>query len=297
MYYTDKTTLWLDGTFRPASNATTDLYAQTLHYGYGVFEGIRSYQTAKGVRIFKAKEHYDRLKKSCELVGIPFHYSVEELTTLSYELLERNGLTNAYLRPLVYCGPNMSLSAPTSVHLMLCAWEWGAYLGDKMLRLTVSSFCRPHPRSLQVEAKVCGHYLNSILATNEAKTKGYDEALLLDHEGFLAEGPGANLFFGRGRKLFTPATGSILPGITRATVIELCAELGLELEEGKYRTEDLGKAEFAFYCGTAAEVIGIESVDGNVFSGNWNESAGKMIQDAYRCRVQEKEYKQLMTQA
>ncbi len=297
MYYTDKTLLCLDGKFQPASTATTDLYAQTLHYGYGVFEGIRSYQTTGGVKIVKAKEHYERLKKSCELIGIPFAYEVAELTALSYELLEMNKLTNAYLRPLIYAGPNMSLTAPSEVHLMLCAWEWGAYLGDKMLNLMLSSYCRPHPRSLHVEAKVCGHYVNSILATSEAKRNGFDEALLLDHEGFLAEGPGANLFFGNGKKLYTPSLGCILPGITRATVFELCHELGFEVTEGRYRPEELGNAEFAFYCGTAAEIAGIGSVNGKRFFGNWKETAGSMLQEAYLCRVHEKTFKPEKTPA
>jgi len=287
MYYTKDTILYLDGKFQPADDAHTNLYAQTLHYGYGAFEGIRSYETAGGVAIFKAREHFERLVNSCSLIGIPFDQSAEELTELSYEVLKRNGLTNAYLRPLVFCGPNMSLSRPKTVHLLICAWDWGAYLGEQMLRLTISPFCRPHPRSLHVTAKACGHYVNSILATIDAKDKGFDEGLLLDHEGFLAEGPGANLFFGSGNKLYTPSTGNILPGITRATVIELCASLGLQVEEGKYTPADLMKAEFAFYCGTAAELVGIESVDGKKFSGHWPSSAGKRLQEAYGQKVRE----------
>jgi branched-chain amino acid aminotransferase len=172
---------------------------------------------------------------------------------------------------------------------MICAWEWGAYLGDKQLRLTISSFCRPHPRSIQIEAKVCGHYVNSILATTEAKDKGYDEALLLDSEGFLAEGPGANLFFEKDGVLFTPKTGNILPGITRATVLELAGELGFEVQQGLYTPEDLWNADSAFYCGTAAEIIGIESVDDKKFQKNWNDSLGKLLQEAYLKRLREKE--------
>jgi branched-chain amino acid aminotransferase len=172
---------------------------------------------------------------------------------------------------------------------MICAWEWGAYLGDKQLRLTVSSFCRPHPRSIKIEAKVCGYYVNSILATNEAKDKGYDEALLLDSDGYLAEGPGANLFFEKNGVLFTPQLGNILPGITRETVLELAEKLGVEVKQGLYKPEVLASADSAFYCGTAAEVIGIESVDDKKFSKNWDDSLGKKLQEAYSQLVRNSE--------
>lgn len=289
MYYNNNTLIYLDGKFVKASEATTDLYSQTLHYGYGVFEGIRAYSTENGTRVFKAKEHYNRLKNSAALVNIPFDYSTQELVDATYELLEKNNLTDAYVRPLAFCDPNMSLSKPNNVSIMICAWEWGAYLGDKQLRLTVSSFCRPHPRSIKIEAKVCGHYVNSILATSEAKEKGYDEALLLDSDGYLAEGPGANLFFEKDGVLFTPQLGNILPGITRATVLELAEKHSVEVKQGLYKPEVLASADSAFYCGTAAEVIGIESVDDRDFPKNWNDSLGKKLQEAYSQLVRNSE--------
>ena len=285
MYFNNETILYLDGKFVKATESTTDLYGQTLHYGYGAFEGIRSYETEHGTKVFKAEEHYERLKKSCELVKIPLDYTVQELVEATYELLEKNNLKNAYIRPLVYCAPNMSLTKPTSVSLMIAVWDWGAYLGEKLLRLTVSSYCRPHPKSIHIEAKICGHYVNSILATTEAKEKGFDEALLLDSDGFLAEGPGANLFFEKDGKLFTPQLGNILPGITRSTVLELADELDLEVEQGKFTKEDLLQADSAFYCGTAAEVVGIASVDDYQFPTNWNDSLGKKLQNAYSLLV------------
>lgn len=290
MYYNEQTIIYLNGTFVKAAQANPDMYSQTLHYGYGVFEGIRAYKTNKGTKIFKEKEHYVRLKRSCELINIPFNYDVEELIGQTYLLLEKNKLTNAYIRPLVYCSPNMSLTKPSEVNIMICAWEWGVYLGDKMLNLMISSFCRPHPRSLKVEAKVCGHYVNSILATTEAKSTGYDEALLLDHNGFLAEGPGANLFFEKERKLFTPQLGNILPGITRATVIEIAAELGVQVTEGLFKPEELLSADGAFYCGTAAEIAPIGSVNKQQFKKEWKDSLGPKVQEAYQCRVLEKQY-------
>lgn len=218
---------------------------------------------------------------------IPFDYKVQELVEATYELLEKNNLKNAYIRPLVYCAPNMSLTKPTSVSLMIAVWDWGAYLGEKLLRLTVSSYCRPHPKSIHIEAKICGHYVNSILATTEAKDKGFDEALLLDSDGFLAEGPGANLFFEKDGKLFTPQLGNILPGITRSTVLELAEKLGLEVRQGNFTKEDLLQADSAFYCGTAAEVVGIASVDDYQFPKNWNDSLGKKLQNAYSLLVRE----------
>ncbi|HYE54573.1 MAG TPA: branched-chain-amino-acid transaminase, partial [Chitinophagaceae bacterium] len=264
-----------------ATEAHSNLYMQTLHYGYGVFEGIRSYQTANGPRMFKPKEHYERLIRSCELMHIPFNEPVDKMIDLTYEVLELNNFTEAYIRPIVLCSPNMSLTSGQRSFLVIAAWEWPAYLGEKLLKLHISSFCRPHPKSTMIDAKACGHYVNSILASTEARQKGYDEALLLDHEGFLGEAPGANLFFEKDGKLFTPAKGHILAGITRSTVMELCEELDIECEEGRYTTEQLLDADSAFYCGTGAEIVGIESVNGQSFRKNWSESLGKQVQRAY----------------
>ena len=290
MYFNDQTLLYLNNKFVKSCDATTDLYSQTLHYGYGVFEGIRAYETANGTKIFKPKEHYERLKNSCELINIPFVFDIDVLIEKTYELLSLNNFTNAYIRPLVYCSPNMSLTRPNQVNLMICAWEWGAYLGDNLLNISISSFARPHPKSTKIEAKVCGHYINSILAATEAKDKGFDEALLLDTDGFLAEGPGANLFFEKNGKLFTPQTGNILPGITRATVLDLCQKFDIEVVQGKYLPEDLANCDGAFFCGTAAEIIGIKSLENIAFAKNWNDTIGKKIQLAYKNLVLEHQY-------
>ena len=289
MYFNDETILYYDGNFVKSAETNINLYLQTLHYGYGVFEGIRAYDTLNGVHIFKAKEHYERLKKSCELINIPFNYDIEELITKTYDLLKINDFTDAYIRPLIFCGPNMSLSRPTSVSVMICAWKWGAYLGDNLLNLCISSYCRPHPKSTKIEAKVCGNYVNSILATTEAKDNGFDEALLLDSDGFLAEGPGANLFFEKNGELFTPQQGNILTGITRATIIELCQKLNIKINQGLYLPELLADADSAFLCGTAAEVIGVKSLNGKKLSKNWEDSLGKKLQTAYKNLVLEKE--------
>ncbi len=290
MYYTNDTTLFLNGKFVKAADAKTDLFSQTLHYGYGVFEGIRAYQTVNGVKVFKSHEHYERLLRSASLMGIPLHYTAEELTQATYEVLARNNQSNAYIRPLVFCSPNMSLTSPHEVSLMIATWKWDKYLGDQLLKICISSYQRPNPKSFKVEAKACGHYVNSILATTEAKQRGFDEGLLLDIDGFVAEGPGANFFYEKDGVLYTPPRGSILPGITRQTVLEICAELDLKVVEKLFKPEDLFEADSAFFCGTAAEVIGIESIEGQKFNKPWKKSLGAIVQEAYQCLVLDKSY-------
>lgn len=290
MYYNANTILFLNGKYIKATDATTDLYSQTLHYGYGVFEGIRSYETSNGPKIFKGAEHFERLKKSCELVNIPFSYDTDELIQISYNVLKKNNLGDAYLRPLVYCSPNMQLQQPKEVYLMICAWEWGRYLGDSLLNLCISSYQRPNPNSVKVEAKVTGHYINSILATSEAKVRGFDEALMLDMNGNVAEGPGANFFYEKDGILFTPPLGHILPGITRETVINICRELEIPLIEKYFTPADMEGMDSAFMCGTAAEIIGINSIDARPMKKKWKDSLGSIIQEVYKNIVLEKSY-------
>jgi branched-chain amino acid aminotransferase len=290
MYYNENTVIYLNGKFIKAIDAHGDLFSQSLHYGYGVFEGIRSYQTQNGVKIFKANEHYERLKNSCALVNIPFDYQSEELVQITYQVLRRNNLTNAYIRPLVYCSPNMNLTQPKDVFLMICAWEWGKYLGDSPVRLCISSYQRPNPESIKVEAKVTGHYVNGILATSEAKVRGFDEALMLDMNGYVAQAPSTNLFVEKDGQLFTPPRGHILPGITRATVIGICRELDIPVTEKLITITDLENADSAFLCSTGAEIAGVESVDAKPFKKKWEDSLGALIQEAYRSQVLEKSF-------
>jgi len=288
-YYNSETVLYLNGKFLKAAQTGTDLFGQSLHYGYGVFEGIRAYQTHNGTRVFKAMEHYERLKRSCELINIPYDFDNHQLIDATYKILEVNNLKNAYIRPLVYCSPNMSLTRPADVSVMICAWEWGAYLGNNLLRVCISSFQRPNPKSVKVEAKATGHYVNSILATTEAKDRGYDEALLLDMHENIAEGPGANFFLEKDGCLYTPPAGSILPGITRATVFEIGQMLGIPVFEKTLTIADIQTAHSAFFCGTAAEVVGIKSVDDKVFEVDWKDTLGATIQRTYKNLVLEKE--------
>jgi len=289
MYYTEQTIIFLDGKYCKAEEAKIDLYSQSLHYGYAVFEGIRSYKTVSGAtRIFKAIEHFERLKRSAAAMNIPFDYSVDELIEASYNLLSKNNLQDAYIRPLVYVPANMSFSPSKESHLFIAAWVMSPFFGEKLLRVMTSSFQRPNPKGFKIEAKASGHYVNSIVASQEAKSLGFDECLLTDLNGYVAEGTGANIFFERDGKLFTPPPGNILPGITRATVLEICNELNLEVEQKLFTTEELKTADAAFICGTAAEVVGLESLDDVKFPKQWNESLGRTIQLAYKNRVIEK---------
>lgn len=292
-YYNNETILFLNGEFVKAADAKMDFYSQSLHYGYSVFEGIRSYKTVTGeTKIFKAVEHFERLKNSAAAMNMPYHWSNEELIAATYEVLKQNSFGDAYIRPVVYAPANMKFDLNEQSLIVIEAWEMQPFLGDKLLRVMTSSFQRPNPKAFHIHAKAAGHYVNSILASQEAKRNGYDEALLLDMNGNVAEAPGANLFYEKEGKLVTPALGNILPGITRATVLELCHELNIEVEEKFFMLDELKTADAAFYCGTAAEVIGFESLDDIRFSKSWNETVSKKIQEAYKCLVIETEFKQ-----
>jgi branched-chain amino acid aminotransferase len=287
-YYNSDTVLYLNGDFIKASEAKMDFYSQSLHYGYSVFEGIRSYKTVNGeTKVFKAVEHFERLKKSAAALNMPYHWTTDELMDATYETLRKNNLQDAYIRPVVYAPANMSFVKNEQSFIVIEVWEMGLFLGDKLLRVMTSSFQRPNPKGFKIHAKAAGHYVNSILASQEAKANGYDEALLLDMNENVAEGPGANLFFEKDGKLFTPALGNILPGITRATVLEICDELNIEVEEKFFTVDELKQAHAAFYCGTAAEIVGFESLDDVKFQFNWNDTVSKKIQSAYTKLVRE----------
>lgn len=290
MYFDKESVLFLDGKFLKAKDAQTDLYGQTLQYGYGVFEGLRSYQTQNGVKIFKAREHFERMKLSCARMGIPFDYETDDLIQIAYQVLRRNNLTNAYLRPLVFCGPNMMLTKPVDVSLMISAWEWSKYLGDKLVKVCISSYQRPNPQSIHIDAKVCGHYVNSILATMEAKERGYDEALLLDMNRHVAETPNSNFFFEKNGVLHTPPPGYILCGITRASVMNICHTMDIPVVERFFDVEELEDAEGAFICGTAAEIAGVESIDARLMRKPWRDTIGSLIQEAYQCQVLDRSF-------
>jgi branched-chain amino acid aminotransferase len=282
-YYNENTVLFLNGAFVKATDAKMDLYSQSLHYGYSVFEGIRSYKTEDGTtKIFKATEHFDRFKASAEAINLPYTYNTQDLIEQTYKLLELNNLGDAYIRPVVYAPANMSFTQNTESFIFIQAWEMGPFLGDKRIRVMTSSFQRPNPKGFKIHAKAAGHYVNSIMASQEAKAAGYDEALLLDMHDHVAEAPGANVFFEKDGTLYTPGLGNILPGITRATVLELCATHAISVVETSFGIDAIKGSDAAFFCGTAAEVIGLESIDDVPFTKNWDETASKKIQSAYQ---------------
>lgn len=282
-YYNENTIIYHNGEFVKATEAKTDLYGQSLHYGYSVFEGIRSYKTVEGeTRIFKPVEHFDRLKVSALALNMPYTWNTKQLIEATYEVLRRNNLQDAYIRPVVYAPANMSFNLNTESFVVIQAWEMAPFLGDKLLRVMTSSFQRPNPKGFKIHAKAAGHYVNSIMASQEVKALGYDEALLLDMNDNVAEAPGANVFIERDGKLYTPALGNILPGITRATVLELCNELNIPVEEKAFTKEEMYGADAAFFCGTAAEVIGLQSLDDKPFTMSWENTVSKVIQDAYK---------------
>ena len=282
-YYNENTVLYLNGSFVKASEAKMDFYSQSFHYGYSVFEGIRSYKNVQGeTKIFKAEAHFERLKVSATSLNMPYTYLTKDLIDITYELLAKNNLQDAYIRPVVYAPANMSFNLNTESFIVIEVWEMAAFLGDKLLRVMTSSFQRPNPKGFKIHAKAAGHYVNSILASQEAKGLGFDEALLEDMNGYVAEAPGANVFYEKNGSLFTPGLGNILPGITRATVLELCCELNIPVEEKMFVKEDMYGADAAFFCGTAAEVIGLLSLDDQAFTMPWENTLSKLLQDAYK---------------
>lgn len=290
MYYNENTIIYFNGQFVKAAEAKTDLYSQSLHYGYAVFEGIRSYPVNGGTKMFKGKEHYDRLRRSAEVMKIPFSYTTEQLVELTYETLRRNGFTDAYIRPIVICSPNMALSKGKESYLAIECWEWtNGYMSNKM-KIMTSSYRRPNPDAFHVDAKVSGHYANSILACQEAKDNGFDEALVLDSNGYVAESSGANIFYENNGVLYTAPKGNILPGITRATVLEICEELNIPVQEKLFTPEEMRGADAGFFCGTAAEIVGLSSLDNVPFAKEWEDTLSYVIQQAYKCKVLEKPF-------
>lgn len=281
-YYNENTILYIDGQFTKANEAKMDTYSQSLHYGYAVFEGIRSYRTTSGkTKIFEERAHYDRLADSAKALNLPYSYNTPQLIDITYDLLEKNNIQNAYIRPLVFAPANMTFNLNTQSHIVIQCWEQAKFLGEKLLRVTVSPFQRPNPQAFKIHAKAAGHYVNSIMASQEAKARGFDEALLLDANGNVAEAPGANMFYEKDGKLYTPSLGNILPGITRRVIIELCEELNIPVIEKEIKVSELLMADTAFFCGTAAEVVGWESIDEYKFPLKWNDTVSYQIQQAF----------------
>jgi len=259
--------IWLDGEMVPWREAKTHVLTHTLHYGMGVFEGVRAYRTDQGTAIFRLEQHTDRLFRSAHILGMPMPYDRQTLNQAQLAAVRENKLESAYIRPMCFYGPEgMGLRADNlEVHCIVAAWEWGSYLGaenmQKGIRIRVSSFTRHHVNITMCRAKANGNYMNSMLALKEALDDGYDEALLLDSEGYVMEGSGENIFIVRDGVIYTPDLTSALDGITRKTVIELAGELGIRVVEKRITRDEVYIADEAFFTGTAAEVTPIREVD------------------------------------
>lgn len=260
--------IWMDGEWVKWREAKVHVLTHTLHYGAGVFEGLRAYQAEKGTAIFKLKQHTDRLYRSAHILNMNIPFDKDLINQAHCEAVAKNKLDSAYIRSMCFYGSEgMGLRADNlKVHVMIAAWEWGSYLGDesmeKGIKIRTSSYIKNHVNSTPCKAKANGNYINSILALQEALSTGYDEALLLDHEGFVAEGSGENLFIVRNGKLYTPETSSALEGITRDTIIEIAHEQGLEVIEKRISRDEVYVADEAFFTGSAAEVTPIREYDG-----------------------------------
>jgi branched-chain amino acid aminotransferase len=259
--------IWYDGKLVPWRDATTHVLTHTLHYGMGVFEGVRAYETPKGTAIFRLHDHTERLFNSAKIFQMNIPFSFEELFEAQKTVVRENKLASCYLRPLAFVGSEKLGIAATgnAINVIVAAWPWGAYLGteglEKGIRVKVSSFTRHHVNVSMVRAKASGYYVNSILAHQEAAADGYDEAMLLDTEGYVSEGAGENLFIVKKGKLYTPDVSSCLDGITRNTVITLAKEEGIEVIEKRITRDEVYTADEAFFTGTAAEVTPIRELD------------------------------------
>ncbi|MDZ4141696.1 MAG: branched-chain amino acid transaminase [Methylotenera sp.] len=282
--------IWYDGVMVNWRDATTHVLTHTLHYGMGVFEGVRAYKTDKGTAIFRLKEHTNRLFNSAHILGMKMPFSKETLIEAQKAAVRENNLESAYMRPMAFYGAEaMGISAKTlSTHVIVAAWKWGAYMGqdalDNGIRVKTSSFARHHVNITMCKAKANGNYMNSILAHQEAAQDGYDEALLLDVDGFVAEGSGENIFIVRNGKLYTPDLTSALEGITRDTIVQLAAEIGLTVIEKRITRDEVYSADEAFFTGTAAEVTPIRELDrrniGTGTAGPITKQLQKMYFDA-----------------
>jgi branched-chain amino acid aminotransferase len=259
--------IWFDGELVPWREAKVHVLTHTLHYGMGVFEGVRAYKAEQGTAIFRLQAHTDRLFDSAHIMRMDMPYSKDEINEAQRMVVRENNLQSAYLRPMAFYGSEgMGLRADNlKTHIIVAAWEWGAYLGEDNLknglRICTSSFTRHHVNISMTKAKANGHYINSMLALQQAVSDGYDEAMLLDNEGYVAEGSGENIFIVKNGVIYTPDLTSALNGITRNTIFRLCQELDIEIVEKRITRDEVYIADEAFFTGTAAEVTPIREVD------------------------------------
>ena len=288
--------IWKNGELVPFEQATIHFLTPALHYGAAVFEGIRSYNTPKGPAIFRLREHVERLFDSARVLGFrEFPWTVDDLVKAHKDTVRANGFTDCYVRPLIYLDQggwnlNVDYGKPS---IMIAVWEWNNYLGDEALakgiRANISSFTRHHPNVSMTKAKISGNYANSILAKTESQRLGFEEAILLDPQGYIAECTGENLFLVRDGKIITPSTAPVLEGITRHSIFTIAKDLGYQVLELPVSRDQLYNADEVFVCGTAAEVIGLSEIDfrtiGDGKSGKITREIQNVYHDAIRGKV------------
>ena len=279
--------IWMDGGLVPWRDAKVHVLAHGLHYGTGIFEGVRAYETPQGPAIFRLADHTARLQNSARIIGMPLPASAAQISEAQRAVVRENKLGACYIRPFAFYGAGkLGISASDNpVHLVVAAWPWGAYLGEDAfkngIRVKTSSFARHHVNVSMCRAKACGHYLNSVMAQAEVAKNGYDEALLLDVDGLVAEGSGENIFIVRRGKIFTPDLTSALEGITRETVLTLANDAGHEVREKRITRDELYCADEAFFTGTAAEVTPIREVDNRPVGNGKRGPITEALQDAF----------------
>ncbi|MGI4813181.1 MAG: branched-chain amino acid transaminase [Janthinobacterium lividum] len=279
--------IWMDGKLIDWRDAQVHVLTHTLHYGMGVFEGVRAYQTDAGTALFRLKEHTKRLFNSAKIFQMVIPFDEETIIAAQREVVIANGLESCYLRPIAFLGSEKMGVSPKGVrvHVAIAAWEWGAYLGDdgiqKGIRVKTSSFQRHHVNVSMVRAKASGWYVNSILANTEATTDGYDEALLLDTDGYVSEGSGENVFIVKDGKLLTPDLASCLDGITRDAVMTLATDLGIAIKEKRITRDEMYCADEAFFTGTAAEVTPIRELDNRPIGNGKRGPITERLQSAF----------------
>ena len=279
--------IWKDGHMVDWRDATLHMLTHSLHYGMAVFEGVRAYNTAQGTAIFRLKEHTQRLYNSAKIFQMKVPFDMDTIMNAQLEVVRANKLESCYLRPLVWIGSEkMGVSARgNTIHVAIAAWPWGAYLGEeglaKGIRVKTSSFTRHHVNISMVRAKASGYYINSILANQEVTADGYDEALLLDTEGYVSEGAGENVFIVKSGKIYTPDLASCLDGITRDSVVTIARDLGIEVIEKRITRDEVYCADEAFFTGTAAEVTPIRELDGRAIGEGSRGPVTEKIQSMF----------------
>lgn len=289
---TESKYIWMDGKMVPFAEATVHFLNRTLHYGVGVFEGIRCYSTPNGPAVFRLREHVERLFDSARILGLrDLPYTEEEIRAAIKETVSVNGFTECYIRPLIYLGSNsMGLNLDTGTpNFGIAVWEWGAYLGaeamEKGVRANVSSFTRNNLNAVMTKAKITGNYPNSVLAKTESLRLGFDEAIMLDAQGYVAECTGENLFIVRGGRIITPPMAPVLEGITRDSLIRLARGMGIEVVEAPISRDQLYIADEIFVCGTAAEVVAIREVDFRTIGEGRMGPVTRQVQQAYHAAI------------